>query len=270
MASNLGSLIFWLFTNLYFPVHWLSTYLSSRGLQLNQQTRPHNPEPSEKQAEPNSPREHYPKSLDDIHKTIDHLQRASPESLPAEILKIILFHANYDCIHYTASSNTQINAIARSATGPPARSCVTSPPLTLLGPYQTLSNNNDANSAAIPGRLRSLTLKFTGRDQGWTSDPNTSSWSWFEIAKTSPESGDTIIRGPVLAHNAIAGQNWQDFEIVYHVDEEQSKGVSEESREWIEGIRGGERVCVIPMARYGGWQCRVLKASVQVEVEVWY
>lgn len=106
---------------------------------------------------------------------------------------------------------------------------------------------------------------------------NTSSWSWFEIGKMIPSSSsssssesDPIERGPTLAHNAIAGQSWQDFHIAFHVDEGQSRSVDQELRDWITGLRRGERVVLIPMARYSGWQCRVLKAWIEVEVEVWY
>jgi hypothetical protein len=52
------------------------------------------------------------------------------------------------------------------------------------------------------------------------------------------------------------------------MDDEMSVG--EDLRQWIRELRVGDRVSIVPMARYGGWQCRVMKASIDVEVEVWY
>ncbi|CZT21636.1 uncharacterized protein RCC_07501 [Ramularia collo-cygni] len=209
----------------------------------------------------------YPSNPTDIHHTISLLNHASPQPLPAELLKQILQHASYDSITYSASLTQPLNTIARSAAGPPARACVETPPLQYLGP-QDLAVNPEASSR---GRIRRLRLEFTGRDQGWTSDPNTASWSWFEIAtRRFGEQG--LERGPVLAHNAVAGRDWEDFVIEYRRDDEEGseEGVSEELRQWIEKLGEGDRVAIVPMAKYGGWQCRVSKARIDVEVEVWY
>lgn len=205
----------------------------------------------------NQPAERYPRNRNDILQTISHINRATSHTLPEELLKIILYQADYDCIHLTSTLSKQVNVISRTGEGPPARPCVETRPLAHLG---TVPNT---------GRVRSVHLKFTGRDQGWTSESGTSSWSWFEVGRRRPESEEVRDR-LTLAHNAVAGRNWQDFEIYWHMEEEMSQDVGTDLRAWFGGLRDEDMVSIVPMARYAGWQCRVLRASIDIEIELWW
>lgn len=213
---------------------------------------------------------HFPRDIHDIHQVLEYLNLASSRSLPAELLKVILYHADYDCLHFTASADHEMNAISRNQNGPPAKSYVETGPLTSLASSASFAHPDRATISTPKGRIRSMHLKFTGRDQGWASDPNTASWSWFEIAKKRFNQ-DRVHRGPVLVHNSVAGRDWEDHEIYYHADEQvPQRGVTEELKQWIAELRAEDRVAIVPMSQYGGWQCRVSKASIDIEVELWY
>lgn len=219
-----------------------------------------------KPAEQNTPKsnqttERYPRDRNDIIQAITHLSRATSHTLPAELLKLILYHADYDCMHLTSALSKQVTVISRTGAGPPARPCVETPPLSHLG---------STTDEEFSGRIRSVHLRFTGRDQGWTSEPGTSSWSWFEIGRRRRYESEEARDRLKLAHNAVAGRDWQDFEIYWHTDEEVSQDVSVDLGAWIRGLRDGDMVSIVPMARYAGWQCRVLKASIDIEIEVWW
>ncbi|KAK4631646.1 hypothetical protein CLAFUW4_02531 [Fulvia fulva] len=205
-------------------------------------------------AESNQPAT-FPRTPTDVLDTIRWLQRASQHRLPNELIKMILHNADYDCIHFLASHNTLVSRFSTGEETPLQPYLATTPLLYL--PTQSSSEG---------GRIRRVTVRATGKDQGWCQNREGGFWSWYELGKNGVNGEQQ--RGPVWARNAMAKKEPQDHEMVY--DAERPEDSSSEVKAWVEDLKNGDAVSIVPMARFKGWSCNVLKASIDVEVEVWW
>lgn len=202
----------------------------------------------------------YPRDPSDIRSALHWVHRASGYRLPEELLTVILHHANYDCLHFIA--NVQGHNQRRSY-GPETKAI----------PYvetTALRYLKDEAHKDWTGRVRKITLKAKGKDQGWVEDKRSDSWTWFELGRTKQTfaalegGGDKVRRGPCWARNPVSGQDWTLHEEVLNVDE-----ATGEVKEWIESLENGHKISIVPMARFQSWVCQVEEASIDVEVEIW-
>lgn len=200
----------------------------------------------------------YPRTPEDVSRAVRYIQKASTSNIPPELLKPILYYADYDCIHFRAHSDTTVTRRSNN----PEICYIRTEPLKYISPMNTDSSGFERN-----GRLRALRVEVTGRDQGWGGDAS-GSWSWFEVVRRPAAIGATGRRNQAqpqsslrLAHNAVASKEWQHHEM----DSESN----EEMRAWARGLQNGDRVGIMLMARYPGWSCSASSGSIDVEVEVW-
>ncbi|KAF2165151.1 hypothetical protein M409DRAFT_24540 [Zasmidium cellare ATCC 36951] len=203
----------------------------------------------------------YPRHPSDIRSVLHWLHRASQYRLPEELLTAILHQANYDCLHITANVKGHNE---RRSYGPETKAI----PYVETTPLRYLKDDMNKDWT---GRVRKITLKAKGKDQGWFTNKGTESWSWFEVGRTKQihvvaleGSGDKVKRGPCWARNPVSGEDWTLHEEVFDVDE-----VGGEMKEWMESLENGHKISIVPMARYREWRCQVEEASVDVEIEVW-
>ncbi|PPJ59499.1 hypothetical protein CBER1_10003 [Cercospora berteroae] len=204
---------------------------------------------------------YYPETREDVLRTVRYLQKASPSPLPVELVKMILWHGDYDCIHFEAHYNTE--ELTRShGSQPSLRSpYVETRALKYISPVADTSSSDSTNG----GRVRAVHLKVKGRDQGWGGH-DSASWSWFDVARRGSftngrrreEFDDCYL---TWARNEVASKDWQTHE----TDTE----TNSELQEWARGLRNGDRVSILPMAQYPGWACNASLGSIDVEVEVW-
>lgn len=197
----------------------------------------------------------YPRTSADVDGAILWLSRASNYKLPPELFKVILPCADYDSIHFHTSAD---HTYTETSQGPETRPIpyLETPPLR----YLDISNPNN------PARIRRLHLEVSGRDQGWVTAQDGKSWSWFELGKRRCTTDD-VERGLVWCSNIVAGIQYREQRLTYDVDEPEKTG--EALQEWVKALEDGERVGIVPMARFGGWECNVRRARIEVEIEVW-
>ena len=202
----------------------------------------------------------YPRTPADVDGAILWLSRASNYKLPPELFKVILPLADYDYIYFHASADHSYTATSEGPETQPI-------PYLELPPLRYLNKTDREN----PARIRRLYLEISGRDQGWVTAQDGKSWSWFELGKRRSTSdsaaGSEVERGLVWCRNPVAGIQFKEQKLTYDADDPVKTG--EALQEWVEGLDNGERVCVVPMARFGGWECNVRRARIEVEVEVW-
>ncbi|EGP84511.1 uncharacterized protein MYCGRDRAFT_110886 [Zymoseptoria tritici IPO323] len=195
---------------------------------------------------------HFPSTRQHIYSTIDCLRKAS--SLPDELLKTILYYADYDCLHFSASSDRKYTAYSRGPQGAEPFAYVSTPPL------------RDIHEAGV--RIRSIRLSASGHDQGFVSDRSAGVWSYFAVRRMKDPQN-----GIIWAQNEMASRNWQDHELSLNLDDladETEEGeVRTALRQMISQLDDGDGLCIVPMAKFAGWQCHVQKAEIDVEVEVW-
>ncbi|KAF2217539.1 hypothetical protein CERZMDRAFT_92189 [Cercospora zeae-maydis SCOH1-5] len=204
---------------------------------------------------------YYPLTPEDISRTVRYLQKASPYPLPDELIKMILWHGDYDCIHFEAHYNASETARSHGSEPSSRSAYVETRPLKYISPIDDTSSS----STDLGGRVRAVYLKVVGRDQGWGGD-GSGSWSWFEVAKRgSPTNGrkrdefeDCCL---TWAYNKVASKDWQTHE----TDTESNPQL----REWANALKNGDRVAILPMAQFPGWACSASFGSIDVEVEVW-
>ncbi|EME47268.1 hypothetical protein DOTSEDRAFT_113509, partial [Dothistroma septosporum NZE10] len=182
--------------------------------------------------------------------------------IPNELIKLIFYHAHYDCIHFRAAHNVPERRFSTGRESCPEPYLETRP-LHYLTPAESTAESTESISER--GRIRKVIVKATAHDQGWCQNKAEGSWTWFELSKKNSE--DNPERGPEWARNATAEKTPQDHELVY--DAEYPEQTSQEVRVWVERLQNGDSVGIVPMARFSGWSCNVLKASIDVEVEVW-
>lgn len=226
------------------------------------QPRP-SPSPPEQTPE-QSPDQHFPRHPRHVYSALQTLRIASNGRLSDELLKPILYHADYDCVHYRVTSSAQSS---RHSSGPETqpRPYIETGQLQWLGDFE-LAQHDGQSVQKLNGRLRTISIAVTGRDQGWCGDRNAGSWSWFELGMTRANTTRLERRG--WKWNSIGDMSWKTHSMLYHVDEELSDANADMGT-WFSTLQSGDRLSVIPMARFSGWSCNVSKAHIDVEIEVW-
>ncbi|KXT14361.1 hypothetical protein AC579_2762 [Pseudocercospora musae] len=215
-------------------------------------------ESKEPSAEP-----HYPRTPQDVSAVLDTLRQASARRLTDELLKPILFHADYDCVHFVVTSSKQRS---RHSSGPTTlpEPYIETDTLMCLGDFDVASE--DGSLRRFNGRIRSIQIEATGRDQGWVGNRNEGAWSWFALGKTQADRGQHELKG--WKWNLIGNMNWQDHQTFYHMDGDLSE-TDHELSAFLSTLRSGDRLSLIPMARFHSWSCNVSRGKIDVEIEVW-
>ncbi|EME88162.1 uncharacterized protein MYCFIDRAFT_75996 [Pseudocercospora fijiensis CIRAD86] len=247
------------------PVNMLPPHLR-RGPNRPHLRRPAPPlQASEQSAESTEPslEPHFPRTPQDVSAVLDTLRQASAGRLTDELLKPILFHADYDCVHFAVTSTKQSS---RHSSGPTTlpEPYIETDALMWLGDFDVL--NDDGSLQSFNGRIRSIQIEAIGRDQGWVGNRDGGAWSWFELGKTQADSGQQERKG--WKWNMIGNMKWQHHNTTHHMDEELSE-TDHDLSAWLSTLRNGDRLSLIPMARFSSWSCNVSKGKIDIEIEVW-
>ncbi|KAJ8131001.1 hypothetical protein O1611_g2628 [Lasiodiplodia mahajangana] len=108
-----------------------------------------------------------------------------------------------------------------------------------------------------------IVFRTDSHDQGYSGEPHwygtyDGSYTWFVAAAISPGGHERSPRR-VVQYNVHASAIFKRHEITWSAD---SEDVS--AREWVQSIRGGDTVQIIPKAQWPGWVNFVREAEIEV------
>ncbi|KAI1808884.1 ankyrin [Daldinia bambusicola] len=140
-----------------------------------------------------------------------------------------------------------------------------------LTPYITSKAINSLSSRPV----RRIVFEITSHDQGYCSDPSRGeSWTWFtadvhrrgstfsqNLASPQDQGGNTN-REIYLAHNRGANIQWHTHTLSWNLDD--LTGADAERDSWIKALGPGDRILVLPHARYPGWENWVRRVRIDV------
>ncbi|KGO37087.1 hypothetical protein PEX1_043940 [Penicillium expansum] len=181
---------------------------------------------------------HYPRHSADAVESFNILR----QKLPSELVLDILEFAEYWVLStvYREDSMEYNEADCRDRT-----------------PYLT--------SEPIQGErfpVQEVRINILSHDQGWSSyreDHGTfrNSWTWFDLGiERSPGRDDISTDEDLrLATNVHAGREAMNHQITYRRDQK---------LRWMQNLQAGDRISIVPRARFPGWRNTVEKASIEV------
>ncbi|RKL25729.1 hypothetical protein BFJ68_g356 [Fusarium oxysporum] len=121
-------------------------------------------------------------------------------------------------------------------------------------PYVELEVPQDAK------RVTAVTFGGISRDQGWADRSEAVSFTWWDASVKRPE-GRGDLRTITVLNNRLANdepQNWSDRWTVFH---------GPRRRLWIEALRPGDIIQLIPRAMYMAWVNIIDEGSIKIEYE---
>lgn len=185
---------------------------------------------------PSQIKHHHPRNLDEAVKTFNVLRHLLPAELVLEILALAEYWLETTAIRDDESIYNEVNYTERQ-------------------PYLT--------SEPIPeGRLEEIRIDIWSHDQGWSSYRESygtyeNSWTWFELGIESSERRTAIANAdPIrLATNVHAQREAQHHRVVFQ---------RQMNEPLMQALQPGDRVSIIPLARFPGWRNTVEKASIQI------
>ncbi|KAK6950682.1 hypothetical protein Daesc_007207 [Daldinia eschscholtzii] len=140
-----------------------------------------------------------------------------------------------------------------------------------LTPYITSKAINSLSSKPV----RRIVFEITSHDQGYCSDPSRGeSWTWFTAdvhrrgntfsqSLASPQDqGGATNREIYLVHNHSANLQWHTYTLSWNLEDLTEADAERDS--WIKALAPGDRILVLPHARYPGWQNWVRRVRIDV------
>ncbi|KAK3718007.1 hypothetical protein LTR37_005433 [Vermiconidia calcicola] len=187
---------------------------------------------------------------DIYHTTFLLRQKLVPDVVPA-----IIHHAGLFSRHTysTGKVDHAVNVAERTA------------------PYTCLTTDPINSSARTQTPFRKVLFAIQSRDQGWVSNRDGGSWTWFTAGVLSSQdamTGETrdadqgdsfLIRERQIYRNDVASKEFKTHIIEWTTDSE-----NEDERNWVSSLQRGDKIVVRAWARFGGWQNKVKSVSVAV------
>ncbi|KAI1466173.1 ankyrin [Daldinia caldariorum] len=140
-----------------------------------------------------------------------------------------------------------------------------------LTPYITSKAINSLSSRPV----RRIVFEITSHDQGYCSDPSRGeSWTWFtadvhrrgntfsQNLASPQDQGGTTNREIYLVHNRGANIQWHMHTLSWNLNDHTETDAERES--WIKALGPGDRILVLPHARYPGWENWVRRVRIDV------
>ncbi|KAJ5502602.1 hypothetical protein N7463_005476 [Penicillium fimorum] len=110
--------------------------------------------------------------------------------------------------------------------------------------------------------VQEIRIHIWSHDQGWSSyreDHGSfrNSWTWFDLGIERPPGRDDISKNENLrlATNVHAKRETTYHRITYQRDQK---------LHWMQNLQAGDRISIIPRARFPGWRNTVKKASIEI------
>jgi hypothetical protein len=126
------------------------------------------------------------------------------------------------------------------------------------------------SSARLRNPVRKVVFSIQSCDQGWASDRNAGSWTWFTAAvilkdQANAETLDFIRNDRFLTREReIFRNDVASSEMKPHIVEWSVDSAKEEESRWVSALENGDRIVVRAWAQFGGWQNKVKVVSVAI------
>jgi hypothetical protein len=193
-----------------------------------------------------------PRDMHDIYHTVFLLQR----KLVRDVIPAIIEYAElYEC---TTSENRfyPIQQISQ-----------------YQAPKQLLVCEIPKPTARVQRPVRKIVFRINSHDQGFASDRDGGSWTWFTAQKIPSTASEDCQSEPTdstatlaaddehreIFRNPIASRNWFTHEIVWRANSEDTA-----EAEWVSSLEEGDRFAVHAWARFPAWVNHVSDISVKV------
>ncbi len=222
---------------------------------------PEAPTAEEPTVEPPTPEKPLDEALDPKDKQLHNIyhiafllrQKLVPDVVPAILHHAGLFHRHVDSIY----NDHPVLITQRSA------------------PYLCLETPPIKSSARVKNPVRKVVFSIQSCDQGWASDSNSGSWTWFTAGVVRRE-GEGSTPSELIDHdddddgdeteeledmppegflkherqilrNDVASRTFKHHIVEWTVDSE-----DEEERRWVSSLQNGDRIAVRAWAQYQG------------------
>jgi hypothetical protein len=185
---------------------------------------------------PSQDQNYYPRNSNDAINVFNALRQVLPSELVLEILELAQYWLQSAAYRDDKKSYDDVNYRDRT-------------------PYLT--------SPPIQGtRVEEIRINIWSHDQGWSSYPQDhgtlrNSWTWFEMGIERPEGREEIAKDEDLrlATNIHAQRQAKHHQIIYRRNQ---------NLRWFDALQPGDRLSIIPLARFTNWRNIVEKASIEV------
>lgn len=121
---------------------------------------------------------------------------------------------------------------------------------------------------SVPGsRIQKLRIRIQceAKEGEYTAlFPERRSWTWFRLARQEAGKMGELVPGPDLVRNDVDAEGRQSHDCVVHVTDQGDDDVVG----WVKKLRKGERIAVVPMARWPGRVNTVFEATVEIYTTV--
>lgn len=126
-----------------------------------------------------------------------------------------------------------------------------------------------------PKPVRRVLFEITGHDQGYCSDPSRGeSWTWF-TADIHRRQNSNLVKDLVglqdqgttnkeikIVHNRGANRKWFTHKVTWSLGN--MTAADSERRTWMRALMPGDKISVVPHARYPGWENWVRRVKIDV------
>ncbi|KAJ5171181.1 uncharacterized protein N7500_003964 [Penicillium coprophilum] len=183
-------------------------------------------------------RTYYPRNSEDAVESFNILR----QKLPSELVLDILDFAEYWVLSATHREDTMDYA---------ENDCRDRTPYLTSEPIQ---------GERFP--VQEIRINICSHDQGWSSyreDHGSfrNSWTWFDLAIERPPGRPDISKNENLrlATNVHAKREATCHRIIYQRDQK---------LHWMQNLQAGDRISIVPQARFPGWRNTVQEASIEI------
>ncbi|KAI2625656.1 ankyrin [Hypoxylon sp. NC1633] len=128
----------------------------------------------------------------------------------------------------------------------------------------------------VPRPVRRVAFEITAHDQGYCEDPSRgTSWTWF-TADIQRRQSSSLVKELVgqqdqggsnreinIAYNRGANPEWFTHKVSWEYADD-LKAQQSESGTWIRALAPGDRIAVVPRARFPGWENWVMRVQIDV------
>lgn len=139
-------------------------------------------------------------------------------------------------------------------------------------PMQLLTCKTPKPLARVSQPVRKIVFKITSHDQGYASDMNAGSWTWFTAQKLPTADKDRQVSDggessevssastpKFIIRNPIANRQWTTHEVTWRAD-----SADPAEAEWVSSLKADERFVVHAWARFPGWVNHLSSVGVKV------
>lgn len=180
------------------------------------------------------------------------------QKLIPDVVSLILHHANI--FERCTSSKKELLAVREQG-----------------APCTYLVSDPIQSTARVVKPVQKITFAINSCDQGWVTDPDNGSWTWYTAGVLEKErvkdsevdilldslSFSTRPKTKFLARERQILRNeagCKDFKL--RIVEWSSDSHDEEERNWVRSLQNGDRIVVRVWAKYSGWQNTIKYASI--------